>query len=134
MTDNEALKKHKEDCKRCRDKACKHNHQCLQKKDIEAYERLMAFEAIGTIDEFKALKEKEHNYENCHNFTCRNKSREVGFNIGYSKAIDEFAERMKNNLVLRYGNATATEQYVAMQATDWCNEIAEQLKGGAVDG
>lgn len=31
-----------------------------------------------------------------------------------NKAIDEFAERMKNNLVLRYGNATATEQYVAM--------------------
>ena len=48
-----------------------------------------------------------------------------------NKAIDEFAERLKNKLVLRYGNATVTEQYVAIQATDWCNEIAEQLKGGA---
>ena len=45
------------------------------------------------------------------------------------QAIDEFAERMKAKLVLKYGNATATEQYVAMQATDWCNEVAEQMKG-----
>ena len=45
------------------------------------------------------------------------------------KVIDEFAERMKAKLVLKYGNATVTEQYVAMQATDWCNEIAEQMKG-----
>lgn len=51
------------------------------------------------------------------------------YNRGRNDAIDEFAERMKNKLVLRYGNATVTEQYVAIQATDWCNEIAEQLKG-----
>ena len=49
---------------------------------------------------------------------------------GYNKAIDEFAEWLKNKLVLRYGSATPTEQYVAMQVTDWCNEIAEQSKRG----
>ena len=43
--------------------------------------------------------------------------------------IDEFAEQLKNKLVLRYGSATPTEQYVAMQVTEWCNEIAEQMKG-----
>lgn len=46
-----------------------------------------------------------------------------------NKTIDEFAERLKNKLVLRYGSATLTEQYVGMQVTDWCNEIAEQMKG-----
>lgn len=46
-----------------------------------------------------------------------------------NKAIDEFAERVKSKLVLRYGNATPTEQYVAMQVTDWCNEIAEEMRG-----
>jgi hypothetical protein len=46
-----------------------------------------------------------------------------------NKAIDEFAEQLKNKLVLRYGSATPTEQYVAMQVTEWCNEIAEQMKG-----
>lgn len=46
-----------------------------------------------------------------------------------NKVIDEFAEALKNKLVLRYGHATPTEQYVAIQATDWCDEIAEQMKG-----
>lgn len=57
MTVSEALKKHKEDCQRCRDKACKLNHKCLQQKDIEVYEKLMKYEAIGTVEELKALKE-----------------------------------------------------------------------------
>ena len=35
MTESEALEKHKEDCRRCKDKACERNIQCLQKKDIE---------------------------------------------------------------------------------------------------
>ena len=43
-------------------------------------------------------------------------------------AIDEFAEALTNKLVLKYGNATPTEQYVALQVTDWIKEIAEQLK------
>ena len=47
-----------------------------------------------------------------------------------NKAIEEFAERLKNKLVLRYGSATPTEQYVAMQVDEWCNEIAESMKGG----
>lgn len=58
MTVSEALKKHKEDCLSCRDKACKLNHKCLQQKDIEVYEKLMQYETIGTVEEFKALKEK----------------------------------------------------------------------------
>lgn len=58
MTENEALEKHKEDCRKCWDKACEHNIQCLQKKDIEVYERLMEFESIDTIEKFKSLKEK----------------------------------------------------------------------------
>lgn len=46
-----------------------------------------------------------------------------------NRAIHEFAERLKDVLVGRYANATLTEQYVALQATAWCNEIAEELKG-----
>lgn len=47
-----------------------------------------------------------------------------------NNAIDEFAKRLKNKLVVKYGNATPIEQYVALQVTDWCNEIADQMKGG----
>lgn len=53
MTENEALEKHKEDCKKCWDKACEHNIQCLQKKDIEVYEELSEYRAIGTVEELK---------------------------------------------------------------------------------
>lgn len=50
-----------------------------------------------------------------------------------NKTIDDFAELLKGKLVRKYANASETQQYVAMQATDWCNEIAEQLKGGGVN-
>lgn len=49
------------------------------------------------------------------------------------KAIDDFAELLKGNLVRKYANANLTQQYVALQVTDWCNEIAEQLKAGEAE-
>ena len=58
MTDEEALEKHKEDCRRCKDKACERNIQCLQKKDIEIYEEIQQYRAIGSVSEFRELKEK----------------------------------------------------------------------------
>ena len=53
MTVEEALEKHKEDCRRCKDKACERNIQCLQKKDIEIYEEIQQSRAIGTVSEFR---------------------------------------------------------------------------------
>lgn len=50
-----------------------------------------------------------------------------------SEAINEFAELLKGNLIRKYANANLTQQYVALQVTDWCNEIAEQLKAGGTD-
>lgn len=47
-----------------------------------------------------------------------------------NKAIDDFAELLKGNLIRKYANANLTQQYVALQVTDWCNEITEQLKAG----
>lgn len=46
------------------------------------------------------------------------------------KVIDEFYELRKGNSVRKYANANLTQQYVALQVTDWCNEIAEYLKAG----
>ena len=97
---------------------------------------LREYETIGTIGEFKALKKKEHNYDNCHNFTCRHKSREVGFNIGYNKAIDEFSERLKNHMnqfdFWKYGISDGVN--CEMRNYDYMiDEIAEQMKGGGKD-
>lgn len=46
------------------------------------------------------------------------------------KAIDDFIELLKGNLIRKYANANLTQHYVALQVTDWCNKIAEQLKEG----
>lgn len=63
MTENEAIEKHKEDCRRCRDKACVHGWDCLQKKDIEVYEKIQQYRAIGTVKQIMEMQfatEQEH--------------------------------------------------------------------------
>ena len=63
MTENEALEKHKEDCRRCRDKACVHGWDCLQKKDIEVYEEIQQYRAIGTVEGYeRAIQSSIENY------------------------------------------------------------------------
>lgn len=63
MTENEALEEHKKDCKRCRDKACTHGWDCLQKKDIEVYEELERYRAIGTVEGYeRAIQSSVENY------------------------------------------------------------------------
>lgn len=62
MTENEAieaLERHKKDCRRCKDKACKYGIDCLQKIDIAVYEELLRYRTIGTVEEFRKLKEKD---------------------------------------------------------------------------
>ena len=51
----------------------------------------------------------------------------------YKKGIDNFAELLKDKLVQKYANARLEQQYVALQVTDWCEEIAEKLKGAFDD-
>ncbi len=87
---------------------CDHKDEYIEELEVEVEE----YRKIGTLEECLAAVEKKE---------VRN------------KAIDDFAELLKGKLVRKYANASETQQYVAMQATDWCNEIAEQLKGGGVD-
>lgn len=54
---------------------------------------------------------------------------EKGKTEGYSKAIDEFAERIKQGDVIEYMGS-----YVSYKAiVSFIDEIAEQMKGGATD-
>lgn len=88
MTESEAYEKHKADCKRCTDEACKYGIECLQGKDIDVYEELFKYRAIGTVEEFKALKEKENRFDR--NIKMFN---EIGLEIR-NNAIDDFAEAL----------------------------------------
>ena len=64
MTENEAIGQLKYMYKTCMDEKCKHKGQCdlcCESKDMatQALEEIQQYKAIGTIEEFKALKEKE---------------------------------------------------------------------------
>lgn len=91
---------------------------------IRLQKELEQYRAIGTIDEFMALKLKEHNYDNCHNLTCRRKCQ----NDGYNKAIDEFVIKLKR--VRGYGLITNFDRPFGVTFNK-LDEIAEEMKGGA---
>lgn len=44
-----------------------------------------------------------------------------------NKAINEFADLLRCELITRYGNETSTVQDVVMQVFDWCYEIVKQI-------
>lgn len=80
---------------------------------IKALEEVQQYRAIGTPDECKKNV-----------FLIMD---------AYKKGIDNFAELLKDKLVQKYANARPEQQYVALQVTDWCEEIAEKLKGAFDD-
>lgn len=77
-------------------------------KAIKALEEIQQYRAIGTPEE------------------CRNSVLDIP--KAYNKAIDDFTELLKGNLVQKYANARLEQQYVALQVTDWCDELTGQLK------
>jgi hypothetical protein len=96
----------------------KHNLMIVYK------DRLKEFEAIGTIEEFKALKENQRKCEECAGCTawncdCVNER---------AKAIDEFAERLK------YKWIDTWDLNLFSSFREFVDEIAEQMKGGGNDG
>lgn len=63
------------------------------KDELEHHRRikkLSDYEAIGTVEEFKALKEEVELYRNLD---------KTNFSDGYAKAIDEFAEALKADVM-----------------------------------
>ena len=85
-------------------------------KELEQYR------AIGTVEEFKDLKEKEERFDR--NIKMFN---EIGLKIR-AKAIDEFAEALK---LYKHGRINGIFIDVPLYKLE---EIAEQLKAGGIDG
>lgn len=80
------------------------------------------FEAIGTIDDFKALKEEVELYRNLD---------KTNFSDGYNRAIDEFADELINHsLYADIGKGNETKMEWVSPVTR-IKEVAEQMKGGA---
>lgn len=90
------------------------------------------YRAIGTVEEFKDLKEKNgwhdmemyglgYNQGTIDRADELQKCREQGYN----KAIDEFAERIKQGDVIEYMGSYVSYEAIA----NFIDKIAEQMKG-----
>ena len=106
-------------------------------------EKLEKYEAIGTVDEFKAYKQGN----------CTNDCKHYDSAIEYvrNKAIDEFAENLKRKILEEiYDVSDRQKNYeVGSDMSMTCShimgtlrdvyhrivdEIAEQMKAGGIDG
>lgn len=100
-------------------------HNCDHKDDyIEELEAEVAeYQSIGTIDEFKALKESKCKYWNPEHEDCALSYEEIR-----AKAIDEFAERLKPIIDEKIKGWTNSDDL-----RRWCkrsiDEIAEEMRG-----
>ena len=90
--------------------------------EIDMYIRDIAPQLTGWLEELKALK-------NGLNIKCDNlnKALEKGKKIGYKKAIDDFAEKLKRE---NKETIPIHSGYCEMSFDEVVDEIAEQLKAG----
>lgn len=87
----------------------------------EALQEYSKFKAIGTVEEFKTLQHFESNYE--HNL-----------NAERNKAIDEFAERLKDSLIHNYRHLLKVDtddfEWLTTDAVGThIDKVAEKMKG-----
>lgn len=121
----EEQRKDNENCEYKAEYGCK---GCVDYYDKPCIECAEEHEQLAEwLEELKELREKAECARCVYNCGCID---EIAYKQGYNKAIDDFAELLKGNLVRKYANSNLTQQYVALQVTDWCNEIARQLKAG----
>lgn len=82
-------------------------------------EKLEKYEAIGTVEEFKAYKQGN----------CTNNCKHYDSTAEYvrNNAIDEFVERLKDDLITDYSVFDTDDIRLFI---DTIEEIAEQLKAG----
>lgn len=98
MDYQEALEKHEKDCRRCREKICKYaikKFLCLQEIDIKAYEELMSYRRIGTLDEFKIFKETHLTGNELVQIYCRLKQLEEYEKIGDLEDVRQAVDKQK---------------------------------------
>lgn len=96
--------------------------------------KVQDFEAIGSVEEFKALKEAHDLYEHNNN---------LAYVQGRTDAIDGFVDRLSKYLnaesATKYGNKNAEQQrnsydtLMKYEIADAIDDVAEQLKAGGTD-
>ena len=112
-----------------KENACMFN-SCLAKDELKYFKN---YDFVQYL--INCLSIPEHNYDNCHNATCKRKSRIDGYN----KAIDDFAEKLNTKcdgmIKDKWNSNVAPISWAEAYADfkDDIGEIAEQLKAGDVE-
>ena len=109
-----------------KENACMFN-SCLAKDELKHFKN---YDFVQYL--INCLSIPEHNYDNCHNATCKRKSRKDG----YEQAVDDFYRRIKKYMEtteqatyideINNGN----DNYSAMTIYDYVDELANELKAG----
>ena len=109
-----------------KENACMFN-SCLAKDELKHFKN---YDFVQYL--INCLSMPEHNYDNCHNATCKRKSRKDG----YEQAVDDFAEKLNAKcdgiIKDKWNNNVAPISWAEAYADfkDDINDIAEQLKEG----
>ena len=109
-----------------KENACMFN-SCLAKDELKHFKN---YDFVQYL--INCLSIPEHNYDNCHNATCKRKSRKDG----YEQAVDDFAEKLNakcDGMIKDKWNSNVAPISWAEAYADFkddINEIAEQLKAG----
>ena len=92
-----------------KENACMFN-SCLAKDELKRFKN---YDFVQYL--INCLSIPEHNYDNCHNATCKRKSRKDG----YEQGVDDFSKDVKDLIV-----------DLSVIRFKHIDEIAEQLKAG----
>ena len=109
-----------------KENACMFN-SCLAKDELKHFKN---YDFVQYL--INCLSIPEHNYDNCHNATCKRKSRKDG----YKQGVDDFAEKLNekcDGMIKDKWNSNVAPISWAEAYTDFkddINDIAEQLKAG----
>ena len=109
-------------------------NSCLAKDELKYFKN---YDFVQYL--INCLSIPEHNYDNCHNATCKRKSRKDG----YEQAVDDFSNEISEYLgvenATKYGNKNAEQQRMSYdtlmkyEIADAIEDVAEQLKAGVAN-
>ena len=105
-------------------------NSCLAKDELKHFKN---YDFVQYL--INRLSIPEHNYDNCHNATCKRKSKKDG----YKQGIDDFAEKLNakcDGMIKEKWNSNVAPISWAEAYADFkddIDDIAEQLKAGIVN-
>ena len=112
-----------------KENACMFN-SCLAKDELKYFKN---YDFVQYL--INCLSIPEHNYDNCHNATCKRKSKKDG----YKQGVDDFAEKLNEKcdgmIKDKWNSNVAPISWAEAYADfkDDIDDIAERLKAGATN-